>query len=255
MKTTLKHKRMNAPKKDDLKDVAKEETLGTTVKGKEAKKNQLMDEAVGKMDPVEVGKDEIVGEVNRLGAACPHADETLVPGEARHMVIEVLAVDVHVTDQPDVELVSLNEVEHPLVVLKSVAGFDDNHPGDPGAFCQFVVLCREVWLVEHLVVRGGPAHLLFPRGVVEVNVSVDKVLDGLDFRVGREHAEEQEGEKGEDGFHWFCGELLAGQARGGIGGVYSPVPPVQFSVWKGDAGRPSLLQRLGWAARCQAKRT
>ena len=58
MKTMLKHKRMNAPKKDDLKDVAKEETLGTTVKGKEAKKNQLMDEAVGKMDPVEVGKDE-----------------------------------------------------------------------------------------------------------------------------------------------------------------------------------------------------
>ena len=58
MKTMLKHKRMNAPKEDDLKDVAKEETLGTTVKGKEAKKNQLMDEAVGKMDPVEVGKDE-----------------------------------------------------------------------------------------------------------------------------------------------------------------------------------------------------
>ena len=36
---------------------------------------------------------------------------------------------------------------------------------------------------------------------------------------------------------------------------YSPVPPVQFSVWKGEAGRPSRLQRLGWAARCQAKRT
>ena len=46
----LKHKRMNAPKKDDLKDVAKEETMGMPVKGKEAKKNQEMDEAVDKKD-------------------------------------------------------------------------------------------------------------------------------------------------------------------------------------------------------------
>ena len=40
MKTMLKHKKMNAPKKDDLKDMAKEETMDSTVKGKEAKKNQ-----------------------------------------------------------------------------------------------------------------------------------------------------------------------------------------------------------------------
>ena len=46
----LKHKRMNAPKEDDLKDVAKEETMGMPVKGKEAKKNQEMDEAVDKKD-------------------------------------------------------------------------------------------------------------------------------------------------------------------------------------------------------------
>ena len=52
----LKHKRMNTSKKDDLKDVAKEETMGMTVKGKEAKKNKEMDEAVGKKDSVEVGK-------------------------------------------------------------------------------------------------------------------------------------------------------------------------------------------------------
>ena len=50
MKTMLKHKRMNAPKEDDLKDVAKEETMGMPVKGKEAKKNQEMDEAVDKKD-------------------------------------------------------------------------------------------------------------------------------------------------------------------------------------------------------------
>ena len=54
----LKHKRMNAPKKDDLKDVAKEETMGMPVKRKEAKKNQEMDEAVDKKDSVEVGKDD-----------------------------------------------------------------------------------------------------------------------------------------------------------------------------------------------------
>jgi len=61
----LKHKRMNvqvsscpSPKKDDLKGVAKEETMGMPVKRKEAKKNQEMDEAVDKKDSVEVGKDD-----------------------------------------------------------------------------------------------------------------------------------------------------------------------------------------------------
>ena len=39
-----------------MKDVAKEETMGMTVKDKEAKKNKEMDEAVGKKDSVEVGK-------------------------------------------------------------------------------------------------------------------------------------------------------------------------------------------------------
>ena len=65
MKTMLKHKRMNvqvsscpSPKKDDLKGVAKEETMGMPVKRKEAKKNQEMDEAVDKKDSVEVGKDD-----------------------------------------------------------------------------------------------------------------------------------------------------------------------------------------------------
>ena len=54
----LKHKRMNAPKKDDLKDVAKEETMGMPVKRKEAKKNQEMDEAVDKKVSMEVGKED-----------------------------------------------------------------------------------------------------------------------------------------------------------------------------------------------------
>ena len=61
----LKHKRMNVqvsscpfPKKDDLKGMAKEETMGMPVKRKEAKKNQEMDEAVDKKDSVEVGKDD-----------------------------------------------------------------------------------------------------------------------------------------------------------------------------------------------------
>ena len=43
----LKHKKMDASKKDDLKDTAKEETVDMTVKGKEAKKNQELDKAVG----------------------------------------------------------------------------------------------------------------------------------------------------------------------------------------------------------------
>ena len=61
----LKHKRMNvqvsscpSPKKDDLKGVAKEETMGMPVKGKEAKKNQEMDEAVDKKVSMEVGKED-----------------------------------------------------------------------------------------------------------------------------------------------------------------------------------------------------
>ena len=35
---------------------------------------------------------------------------------------------------------------------------------------------------------------------------------------------------------------------------YSPVPPCQSLVWKGDAGRPSLLTRLGYASFDQPKR-
>ena len=61
----LKHKRMNVqvsscpfPKKDDLKGMAKEETMGMPVKRKEAKKNQEMEEAVDKKDSAEVGKDD-----------------------------------------------------------------------------------------------------------------------------------------------------------------------------------------------------
>ena len=36
---------------------------------------------------------------------------------------------------------------------------------------------------------------------------------------------------------------------------YSPVPPLQLSVWNGDAGRPAELTRFGLAVLCQPKRT
>src|SRR5437868_5069050 len=58
-----------------------------------------------------------------------------------------------------------------------------------------------------------------------------------------------------------CPQTLTGHASVGMAGpdlsrpLHSPVPPCQLLVWKGAAGSPAWLMRLGLAALCQPKRT
>ena len=105
------------------------------------------------------------------------ADKARVFLELLYLRSEVRSVGIDVSDEANEIVVAFDKIKDPAVVIRSVTGFDDDHTGESGGFGDLVEFRREVRFVENLIVLGRPGNAFFARGVVEVDVRIDHVLN------------------------------------------------------------------------------
>ena len=76
-----------------------------------------------------------MGKVDGLGSSGSYAHEAAVSFQMSDMLGKILAVDIHISDEANVERVPLNEVKYPPVVFETIACLDNDYPGHSRSFC------------------------------------------------------------------------------------------------------------------------